>query len=357
MIALFQMCAATPPQSSSLPSAEFWFDDSVSMQGYVNVPSAYKTIVNRVLQGAIQSGYTSTMRGFSAANAAPLDSLVPLLNGGFYRATDTPLASVIDTIAAPPTPGAHAGRKIVVLVSDLIQAEGSRDALSVSAALRRAALRYPYVALYGFRSAFRGIYYVETLPKHRVQVDTLDGTGRPFYLLIMAESPDELRQFQQLAHLFEISSDRDFDPHVFEPSVPPVVVKSAGLRTDSSAKQWDPFLTHLEWKCGDRLSQIQSYRSKKGVVPGKVELEIDLQASEQLPVVVPSRYKAEIRQLDSTFSKVVNAPTAIVTASGPAAQASCRLRYELPPLSNRKWDVYSIRMRAGDANLSPPEWL
>lgn len=358
VIALFQMCPANPQRQPSFPAVEFWFDDSVSMTGYVTLPSAYKTIVSKVVQGAIQSGYESTMRGFSAENATTVDSLVPLLRPDFYRAIATPLASVIESSAASRAPGTKpAGRKIVVIVSDLIQAEGTRDAISVARSLRKAADRFPYVALYGFRSAFQGIYYVETTPRHRVDLEALDGTGRPFYVLIMAESFDDLGQFKQMTGLLELATDRRYDARTFEPSLPPVLVKSVELRTDPKGGAWDPFAAHAQWTCGERFSQIQSYRAKPGRVTTSVKLAFDLQASEQLPIVAPSRYRAEIRRLDPSLARVIPASAARVTATGGVGQASCRLDYELPPLPPGEWAVYSVRLRAGDANVSPPEWM
>lgn len=358
VIALFQMCSANPQRQASFPTVEFWVDDSVSMKGYVTVPSAYKTVISKVVQGTIQSGYASTIRGFSAENAAPIDSLVPLLRPSFYGATATPLASVIESSAAPRAAGTKpAERKIVVMVSDLIQAEGTRDPISVARSLRTAAVRFPYVALYGFRSAFQGIYYVETAPRHRVDLEALDGTGRPFYLMVMAESFDDLGQFKQMTGLLELATDRRYDARVFEPSLPPVLVKSVELRPDPKRSAWDPFVGHEDWVCGERFSQIKSYIDKPGRVTGSIKLEFDLQATEQLPIVVPSRYRAEIRRLDSSLVRVIPASTARVTATGGVGQASCRLDYELPPLPLHEWAVYSIRLRAGDANVSPPEWM
>src|ERR1044071_5514249 len=250
VIRAFGICSANEPPPGALPTVEFRLDDSLSMGGYVTVPSAYRNVLRRVVEGAVQAGYSSSIRGFSSPAAVPLESMGAVLQPGYYSAKDTRLAAVLDDIS---TPQQDESEKIVVLFSDLIQDEQSRDSLAIAASLRRVAAKYPNLILYGFRSAFQGTYYVTSPPRGKMFVNTIDGIGRPFYVLILAKSPDALRRFQQFAGLFELLNEKTYGGQTFEPSLAPVVVDYARLRTDPDPdkNEWAGSVAPTAWRCGD----------------------------------------------------------------------------------------------------------
>jgi hypothetical protein len=352
----FGICSATETPPTQLSSVEFRLDDSMSMAGYVSVPSAYRTVLRRVIEGAVQAGYPSTVRGFSSPASVPIQSLGEVMQPHYYAALDTRLAEVLDDIAKPPAKGERS--KIVVLVSDLIQDEQSRDALAIAQSLREVSRRFPNIILYGFRSAFRGAYYVSSPPRGKVLINTLDGVGRPFYVLVLAPSAAALKQFEQFAGLYELLNDKTYGGQTFEPSFAPVVVDSAKLRNDPdpAKNEWVAFETPSDWRCGDGAHvQIHSLQSTSSARDGDVRLSFDLHATALLPIITPVRYAADIRRL-SANGRAESAGDVTVKTEGDLANPSCTISYRFPAPRHDRWEVYSIRLRAGDANLTRPKW-
>jgi hypothetical protein len=97
-------------------------------------PSAYRQVVRRVVQGAVRSGYPSSIRAFSSGTSLPLDSIGAVLNPN-HRAVDTRLAAVLDQVSQPKEKGQP--DKVVVLISDLIQDRQSKDLLAIASSLER----------------------------------------------------------------------------------------------------------------------------------------------------------------------------------------------------------------------------
>ncbi|HXJ40883.1 MAG TPA: hypothetical protein VNH18_16500 [Bryobacteraceae bacterium] len=352
----FDMCPKSEPPPGGLPRVELWLDDSLSMAGYVNVPSAYEKVLRRVIQGSVQAGYTTSIRGFSSNATVPLESLSAVLSPTYYKDADTRLAAVLDQASQPKEKGEK--DKIVVLVSDLVQDEKSRDALAVASALRKVAGRFPNAILYGFRSAFRGTYYIASRARGKFAVDTLDGIGRPFYVLVLAPSTQDLRQFQRFGGLHELIGEKTFAGKTFEPSLAPVSVESVHLNSDSDPDKndFDPDGVS-DWRCTNgRWSQIHVLRVTRRA-KAEMRLSFALHATPLLPVVMPSRYQTDVRKLSSDFRQAGPAPDAAVTAEGDLAEASATLTYRFPKPADGHWEVYSVRMRAGDANLSRPRWM
>jgi hypothetical protein len=357
VIRAFGTCSANEPPPGTLPNVELRLDDSLSMAGYVSMPSAYRSVLRRVVEGAVQAGYPSAIRGFSSSAAVPLDSLGAVLQPAYYAARDTRLAAVLDDISAPRENGEP--EKIVVLFSDLIQDEQSRDSLAIATSLRKVAARYPNIILYGFRSAFRGTYYITSPPRGKVKVDTIDGVGRPFYVLVLAPSPHALRRFQQFAGLFELLNEKTYGGQTFEPSFAPVVIDYAKLRTDPDPEknEWVGFEAPTEWNCGDgRRVQIHSLQAPSAH-DGAATLSFTVRATSLLPIVVPSRYQADVRRLSRSGATAEQAPDVTMTATGDVGNPSSTLNYRFPSPPPRQWQVYSIRLRPGDANLMHPKWI
>lgn len=358
VVRLFGMCAAGEPAPGAMPHVEFWLDDSLSMAGYVTVPSAYKQVVRRVIQGSVQAGYPSSIRSFSSGAGVPLESIGAVLTPTYYRAVDTRLAAILDEVGRPKDKGEP--EKVVVLISDLIQDEQSRDSLAIASSLRKVADRFPNVILYGFRSAFNGTYYIASPARGKEQIYTLDGIGRPFFVLILSPSSEALRQFQRFAGLHELIADKTFGGKVFEPSFAPVAIESVRLAADPDPEknEWGAHDAPSEWSCTDgRRCQVLSLSATPSVRDGDVRLSFTLRAKPLLPIVVPSRYQVEARKLTANYSQVQAAPEVAMTAEGDLAEASAMLTYRFPKPAAGRWEVYSIRVRAGDANLMRPNWM
>ena len=351
-------CSANEAVAATLPHAEFWLDDSLSMAGYVTGPSAYRQVVRRVVQGAVQSGYPSSIRAFSSGSTVPLESIGAVLSPNYYKATETRLAAILDQVSTPRAKGEP--EKVVVVISDLIQDEHSRDLLAIAGSLRNVAIRYPNVILYGFRSAFNGTYYIASPARGKVPIYTVDGIGRPFYVMVFAPSAEALRQFQRFAGLQELVAEKSFAAKTFEPSFAPVAVESVRLRTDPDPdkNEWIGYDAPSEWQCIDgRKIQVVSLHSTSGGHRGDVRLSFALRATPLIPVVIPKRYQAEVRKLTPDLAKAEVTRDVTVISEGDLSEAAGTLSYRFPAPPPGRWEVYSIRVRAGDANLTRPRWM
>jgi len=92
------------------------------------------------------------------------------------------------------------------------------------------AVKRPQIRLLAYRSNFVGFYFPEFKHVgkfHLALSQALPGTGRPFYLLVVAPSRSTMDRVD--AHVLS----RVPPIHIFNPTAPPVVVDSIDLRTDS----------------------------------------------------------------------------------------------------------------------------
>jgi len=101
---------------------------------------------------------------------------------------------LLDRVAKAPAD------RVTVIVSDLVQSERERSAYDFIEAFRRAAVMRPEIMLLGFRSAFRGKYYVETEPKDWMHTSLPTMVRRkppavPMYLSSLRRTPWQFRRY------------------------------------------------------------------------------------------------------------------------------------------------------------------
>ena len=168
---------------------DLYIDDSASMRGYASLPdSHYVRVMNHILDAGATGNLSVTPYRFSSG-IAPVGNLgiAQLLSPQFYGGLDTPLSRLLEHIGVSPN-------RMSVIVSDLVQSDKTNDERALVKALRELARKRVEIRLLGFRSGFRGDYYVEHAPyaghaQRKIPL-TLDqsvpGGGRPFYLLVIA---------------------------------------------------------------------------------------------------------------------------------------------------------------------------
>jgi hypothetical protein len=254
--------------------------------------------------------------------------------------------------------------RIVVIVSDLVQSEKARSQHEFIEAFRRAAGARSDVLLLGFRSAFRGQYYVETPAPRPVDAWDLDLDGaspaksRPFYFVILAPSRRSLTQFRKyvLDHL---------QPHEeFYASDPPVAIDTIDFVPDGAFGIYDsPPIQPLS----PRLNAGFLGTFIERVPPkGTANLRLRLSGVSRLSMVSVENLQYEVSQKgpgpndwvprDDVAIKVdARAPRG--ARAGDSTKLSLVLGYELPRVQPYSWNVYRVRIRAGRANVVTPAWI
>jgi hypothetical protein len=124
-------------------------------------------------------------------------------------------------------------------------------------------VRFPNVILYGFRSAFNGTYYIASPSGGSVPMYTVDGIGRPFYVMVFAPSPGTpavptLRRPSRADRRKDVAPERRSSRRLRQSPW----FDSTRTDPDPDKNEWIGFDTPSEWPCADgRKSQIISLHS------------------------------------------------------------------------------------------------
>lgn len=345
------------PESAQLSPVDVYVDDSASMQGYV-VPgtSRYRRVVNAVLEKIITAGYPYTIVRFTdgAAGRTSRDiSTLHLLDLQFYRATETPLASLLDRISQ------SRGDRIAVIVSDLVQSERARPHYQFIDALRRAALKTSDVLLLGFRSAFKGKYYVESIPRSDDEFDLeLDGSSlrasRAFFVLVLAPSRAALSQFRKYV------VDHVAPTEEFYASEPSLVVDKTELASEVPYRLYRAF----EQPSRSAATFVGSLRESHEVRGSTAEVTLRLTAMRgKVSLASLTNLRHEVARRGAAPTQWTAVPVNSVTRSVPGPRSagervSFLVSYPLPRAQTcGVWETYRSRVRAGRANVEPPGWV
>ena len=354
---LFGVCdRENTPSAPALPHLDVYFDNSKSMKGYVVPPdSAYRRVAQRLLQKSAAAGYEQRVFRFSTTTAQePVRTIEKVLSPSFYDGKDTPLAEFVSAI------GPADANSVRVLVTDLVQSEHGKDALALTTAFRRLAARTPRVALYGFRSAFRGVYYIESGKRGTLDLDLDDVHGRPFFILVIAPNDQLLGQFERFAGVLALATGvhgPDVQHEEFHPSISPVIVKTVKLVADTDF-QWGRFDTEDSWSCSSLSFVHLTSLIKRHDSPNQVrDLMFSIDAEPNASVLSPSRYDVDITK--ATHSKVLSvtaAPGSSAQVKGALGSVKCLIRYHLPLPEPNSWEIYHVTVKVGEANLLAPPW-
>jgi hypothetical protein len=360
ILAAFDSCR--PPSATAsgpLPAMEIVIDDSESMRGFVDASnSAYRRLIRKLLEKSVAAGYAVGVEGFADLHhdgrlGNPLSSV---LSASFYRRADTPLSALFNQITA-----ANDG-KIYIVVSDMVQSETGRDSLALTGAFRKMVGVTPAITLYGFRSAFRGKYFVETPPKSIETVNMIDEGGKPFYMLVLAPSLERLQQFERYAGIGPLTSGSEYGVQMqtFYPSETPIELRGVAFVPPGKSMKsaWNGF-NPVDQRCNGGYVQTYAFKEADSPSGKRQELVFSMLANARQPVILPSRYSVEISKanLSSKVSTVVPARTASVEVNGKLGEASAVLTYRFVKPDADTWDLYRIRFRAGAGNLGLPPWV
>jgi len=351
--------AEAPPAPPPATDLDVYIDGSMSMRGFVE-GTATDSNYHRVLRHLLQSGTTGQYRmvryKFSrniemVDNADPNQFLVP----AFYSGPDTPLHSLLDRISQKP----HAGH-VSVIISDLVQSQTGVSQLALVESLLKVAAGGLDLRLVGFRSSFDGPYYVQSFPQVVRQFalklsQTMPGGGRPFYLLVIAPNRTSMDRLDRYV------LDKVSPPESFTPTEAPAVVKDILPARTSGPPPWNRY---SQWPTGETVSGSPTwYTSFIEVRPQGQESLLALQylMRTALPLNSVRKIGFEVRRCIYSGREFTTPETITIglTAekTGAGEGEGLQVSYRLPRPEPRVWDVYQVRMRPGDGNLSCPLWV
>ena len=297
---------ATPqnPVPLSLPALDLYIDGSMSMRPFVTTTdSSYRRVLRQVVEKATTARYALNVYRFSRPPSDRSASAVTqvrnfrisqLLSPDLYDGSDTPLAGLLSLIAA----GSQRNR-LSLIVSDLVQSERGEDQISLVRTFHQILASRPEVLLMAFRSRYQGKYPFETPPGGTLDFDLPDDPkqGRPFYLLLIAPSANDLGQLRKSLGLIGGES--------FYATRPPFAVTSVQFVPSESSSAWSRYSTIQILPAVSGLRTVVATFVKRGrpqVGKGNLKLRINGQAT--LPFVSPDHLHHTIQRVSFRSGKL-----------------------------------------------------
>jgi len=312
----------------------------------------------RVLTGLLRSAQEATAQ-FTlniyklASTVTSVSNPLELQSPNFYGGGDTPLADLLVRISQEPTHTA-------IIISDMVQSKPGTDSSTLAGALAQLANQRPQMRLLGYRSHFEGEYFPENktadwhgkIPLSVSQ--SLPGSGRPFYILVVAPSVEAMIQVDK----YLLSR---FPPaHTFNPTEPPIIVDKIDLLLDDSKEvPWSIYSRPTRDVTGKRLES--TFLLKKANVESRTVLPLGFNVQLKSPIRPgrASQLSWEVTKAtwrNNQFSSITEARIPIDGDLETNGQR-IRLRLTLQNPEVNSWDIYRVRMRAGGANLDVPAWV
>ena len=367
------------PSADQLPEVRLYVDASESMKGYVSAGETnYPATIERLLERLAAAQYPLVAFQFSGGEKR-LDSVQAskLKSPDFYSGGDTPLSKIVGRMAD----SVEAGR-IAVLVSDMVQSDPLHERVDLIRALARLANANSEILLIGCRSGFKGKYFVETYPKTtplNLNIPDDQELGRPFYFLIGGPLGVGMQKFK----------DKVLNP-VFEQRK--VQMFAPSEQALSFGKEWKVLGVGPKESVWSRRTQAAPAEKTRGVLwesfthKGGTAAEAPLRVESKMTVRSPLRnfsrlgysidkgsFKAvgkdgkhgpgEAREhvdrrpeceLQNPDKKWIKCSEAERLAAG---EYGVRLTFPFTIPARNSWDVYRVKITAGDGNLRPPAWI
>lgn len=332
---------------------DVYIDASKSMRGFA-LPEGtqFMHVVQHVLEQGTMGRYRLTPYRFTSdVTALPQLSVKQATSPDFYNGKDTPLSQLLERIGKTPN-------RISLVISDMVQSDKINDRLRMVKALQGLASQHFEIRLLGFRSSFRGDYYVESIPGrtiHLQQSERLPGNGRPFYVFVAAPNRASLELLERYV------LDRAAAEQSFSPTDAPIVVKKMTFTPPPGKKPvWNPQVDPQQFTNPSGAST--HFAAFLEVHPSGMEmsaLHLQLTSAVGVPMYSRSRLRMLVRKVTYTKNGGLTKPIdeSIQLDGDNTFKDSTNLIYTMTRPRPNSWDIYQIRMHAGEGNLSPPPWV
>ena len=349
---------------------DIYVDGSLSMRGFAAAQdSNYSRIAREVVSSATTASFDVNIYKFTSTISKVTNlPLGQLQSPDFYNGSDTPLASLLNHLAPDHS---------VIVLTDLVQSDKGTDNLDLVRAFTALGARKLEIRLLGYRSSFRGEYYPENLPKRRhfpVELSqAIPNSGRPFYMLVIAPNPAAMKR------LDEYILRRNPATRVFDATAPSIWIDAVYLYSDNPKKPEWSLYSPPQFKQTAIPHFESSYRFRNTGRSNGAEVMLPLEFVVKAGHLLQSPAHIEFESTKSTwkggkgsepiswnlsatgefYSNASAKREGTVLPGDPAENASekMRLQFQVPRPERQSWDVYSIRMKAGQANLKVPEWV
>jgi hypothetical protein len=351
---------AAPSPNSAL---DVYIDGSQSMQGFTQDGQTNFTRKLRLIVDQANNGLNPQIICFSTElTVLPDYTVQQLLSPSFYKGLDTPLSTVLNRIADNAS-------RMAIVISDMVQSDAHSDEVKLSRALTTLMQKKLQIELLAFRSSFNGDYYIENLPKkHGRQQsfelhtsESLPDAGRPFYVLAVGPDRPALQHLEHLA-LHNTEADKTFSP-----ADPPLTVENVAYApAPGKNATWvvksktGPFRE----ESGRERSFLWLEETAAGNPPHSLRLRIT--GKQTIHLANPYDIGVEVRKATYRgFSPL--APPTPTDAVGVQAEYEKDAKkgstnqlivtYRFPEPPRDAWDIYEIKLSAGEGNLDRPEWV
>ena len=345
------------PEAQATSDLDIYVDGSMSMRGFVSAQNSnYSQMIREVLQSATAAQFNLNIYKFtSTVTAVTHLPMGQLQTPGFYDGRDTPLAALLNRLADYPSHTA-------IIISDLVQSEGGVDSLGLVKSLSQLAGRRLQMRLLGYRSSFDGDYYPESraggLGQRAFRLTMsqgLPGSGRPFYLFVVAPNGESMKRVDNYV------LNRFPAVQTFNPTGPPVSVDNVELQPQG--------IKEPQWSLYSRLARRETATARRfdsafvlttRTPETTVTLPLTFQVQVNVPLRQPGRLSFEAVRATWSRKTGLGKPAQVeIPVAGELDKGGQRIRLRLAVRKPdpRGWDVYYLKMRAGEANLSVPEWV
>lgn len=349
----FPLAEETSSASGASPDLDVYVDDSGSMRGFVKTPhSIYRQVLRSILLSSTNAQLHVSVYPLSSDRSVTSEPFTAIQSESFYTGRDTPLAALLRKIAARPSHTA-------IVLTDLVQSERGTDNQMLQAALTDLASHKLELRLLAFRSDFAGEYFPEigTGPKRMdVRVSqAVPHAGRPFYLLVVAPNTSSMNKADNdiLAGLPKL--------YAFDPSEAPFEISGIKLsKQPEPRKSWAIYT-------GFKVLVRPARRVESGYTFGRtadaadvVDLPVTLSLHTKLPMHRAERVElmGEIAEWSGSFQ---SSATTLIPVHGELHQEKGGTTMPIVLTVRRPkpttWDIYRIRVRAGEGNLDVPDWV
>jgi hypothetical protein len=352
---LFPPSVEQDPRGDPTTDIDVYVDGSESMKGFARATgSNFMRVLTGLLRSAQEAKAQFTLHLYKlASTVSPVPNPLELQSPNFYSGGDTPLADLLVRISKEP---AHTA----IIITDMVQSERGTDSSTLAGALAQLANQRPQMRLLGYRSHFDGDYFPEnrTADWHgTIQLSvsqSLPGSGRPFYILVVAPNEDSMTQVDK----FLLSR---FPPvHMFNPTERPIIVDRVDLLLDDSKDvPWSIYSHASRDATGKRVES--TFLLKKANFESRTILPLGFTVQFKSPIRAGRAGQLSWEVTKATWRKnqFGSATEATIPIEGDLEPNGTRIRVRLT-LQNPEpdsWDTYRVKMRAGDANLDVPAWV
>jgi hypothetical protein len=187
---------------------------------------------------------------------------------------------------------------------------------------------------------------------------SLPGSGRPFYLFVVAPNGESMKRVENYV------LNRFPAVQTFNPTGPPVTVDNIELQPQSGKASQAP-----QWSLYSRLARRETATARRfdsafvlntSTPETAVTLPLTFQVQVNVPLRQPGGLSLEAVRATWNRKTGLGKPMQVempVAGEFDKSGQHLRLRLAVRKPEPRGWDVYYIKMRAGEANLSVPAWV